>query len=75
MRTKCRNGLLLLAGLSLAWLSGCQNWPMDAGITLPAPGYLKHPPQYFPPSPPYPLPKELNSLEEAQRKVNDEQQR
>ncbi len=75
MTTKCRNGLLVLAGLGLAFLSGCQSWPMDAGITLPTPYYLKHSPQYFPPSPPYPLPRELNGLEEAQRKANDEQQR
>ncbi len=74
MKTNCRSGLLVLAGLGLAMLSGCQNWPMDAGITLPSPWYLKHSPEYFPPSPGYPLSKELGSLEEAQKKVNDNQQ-
>jgi hypothetical protein len=73
MKTNCRNGLLMLAGLSLALLSGCQNWPMEAGITLPSPHYLRHSPEYFPPSPPFPLQKELNSNEEAQKKVNDNQ--
>lgn len=28
-------------------------------VTLPSPHYLDHPPQYFPPSPPFPLPREL----------------
>ena len=73
MKKNCRNGLLVLAGLSLAFLSGCQSWPMDAGITLPSPYYLRHSPEYFPPSPPYPLPKELNSNEEAQKRFNDNQ--
>jgi hypothetical protein len=67
-----RNGLLLLTALCLALISGCQTWPMDAAMTLPSPYYLRHHPEYFPPSPPYPLPKELNSLEEAQKKVDDE---
>ncbi|MBI2808345.1 MAG: hypothetical protein HYX68_25435 [Planctomycetes bacterium] len=70
---KARNGLLLLASLGLALLSGCQTWPMDAGITLPSPYYLRHSPQYFPPSEPYPLSKELRSLEEANKKYFDEQ--
>jgi hypothetical protein len=73
MTTLSRKCVILLAGLSLAVLSGCQTWPMEAGITLPSPHYLRHAPQYFPPSPPYPLPKELSSLEEAQRKANDNQ--
>ena len=37
----------------------------EAGLTLPSPYYLKHFPQYYPPSPAYPLPKELASMEEA----------
>ncbi len=74
MKTNCRNGLLVFAGLSLAFISGCQSWPMEAGITLPSPYYLRHSPEYFPPSPPYPLSKELNSNEEAQKKFNDSQQ-
>jgi hypothetical protein len=34
-----------------------------AGMTLPSGYYLKHPPQYFPPSPPFPVPRELASQE------------
>jgi len=54
-----------LAGMSLALvtLSGCQTW--IAGMTLPSGHYLEHPPQYFPPSPPFPLPRELASQERA----------
>lgn len=74
MTINCRIGVLALAGLGLAFVSGCQNWPMDAGITLPSPWYLKHPPQYFPPSPAYPLENETNGLAEAQKKANEEQQ-
>ncbi len=66
-------GLLLLAGLSLSLLSGCQTYVMEAGITVPSPHYLRHPPQYFPPSDPYPLSKELRSLEEAAKRANDDQ--
>jgi hypothetical protein len=49
------------AGLALTALSGCQTWV--AGMTLPSGRYLQHPPQYFAPSPPYPLPRELASQE------------
>jgi hypothetical protein len=54
---------LSLAGLSLALatLSGCQTW--TSGMTLPSGRYLQHPPQYFPPSPPFPLPREQAALE------------
>jgi len=52
-------------GLGLAGLSGCQTWVPEAGLTMPTPSYLKHQPQYIPPSPPFPLSKELSSLEEA----------
>ncbi len=59
-------GILPLAlGLGLGLLSGCQTWNMDAGVTMPTADYLRHPPQYFPPSPPYPLPKELKSIQDA----------
>jgi hypothetical protein len=44
-------------GLMLANLTGCQTWV--AGMTLPSGRYLQHPPQYFPPSPPFPLSREL----------------
>ena len=48
-------------GLALATLSGCQTWV--AGMTLPSGHYLQHLPQYFPPSPPFPLSQELASQE------------
>jgi hypothetical protein len=35
----------------------------EAGMTLPSPRYLEHPPQYFAPSPPFPLPRELAAQE------------
>jgi hypothetical protein len=57
--------MALSVGLGLAGLSGCQTWVPEAGLTMPTPFYLKHQPQYLPPSPPFPLPKELSSLEEA----------
>jgi hypothetical protein len=48
-------------GLALAALSGCQTW--TSGMTLPSGRYLQHPPQYIPPSPPFPLPRELAGQE------------
>lgn len=72
MATLSHKSLIVLAGLAL--LSGCQTWVPEACITLPSPHYLRHAPQYFPPSPPYPLPKELSSLEEAVKKANDNPQ-
>jgi hypothetical protein len=48
-------------GLTVALLSGCQTW--TSGMTLPSPHYLDHPPQYFPPSPPFPLPNELAQMQ------------
>lgn len=71
MKTRRRNRLLVLAGLGLATLSGCQTWVPEAGITVPSGHYLRHSPQYFPPSEPYPLPKELRSLEEAAKQSYD----
>jgi hypothetical protein len=50
-------------GLVLATLSGCQTWVPGAGITLPSPHYLEHPPQYIAPSPPFPLTRELANQE------------
>jgi hypothetical protein len=49
------------AGFGLLGLGGCQTW--TAGMTLPSPHYLEHPPQFFAPSPPFPLPRELASQE------------
>ena len=57
-------------GLSLALLAGCQTWVPEAGMTLPSGHYLKHPPQYIPRSPDFPLTKELASQEEARAKQN-----
>ncbi len=54
-----------IVGLGLAAMSGCQTWVPEAALTLPSPNYLQHPPQYIPPSPPYPLPRELKSLTDA----------
>ena len=67
---KKRTGMLTLAiGLMLASTPGCQTWVPEAGLTLPTWRYLDHPPTYIPPSPAYPLTKELNSLEEAAAKI------
>jgi hypothetical protein len=71
MKTTRRSRWLVLAGLGLALLSGCQTWVPEAGITLPSAHYLRHTPQYFPPSEPYPLPKELKSLEDASKQSFD----
>ena len=71
MTTKRRKGVIALAGLGLTLLSGCQTWVPQAGLTLPSPHYLSHIPQYFPDSEPYPLPRELRSLEEAQKQANE----
>lgn len=57
--------LTAAAGVILGALSGCQTWVPEAGLTLPTGHYLRHPPQYIPPSPPFPLPNELSNLEEA----------
>lgn len=58
---------LLASGfaLTLTTLTGCQTYFPEAGLTLPTGHYLRHPPQYFPPTPDYPLPRELSHLEEA----------
>lgn len=59
------NRLLAGLGLSLVALTGCQTWVPATGQTLPSPRYLQHPPQYFPPSPPFPLSRELAAQERA----------
>lgn len=58
-----RHGCVMGLGLALAVLTGCQTW--TSGMTLPSGHYLQHPPQYFPESPPYPLTRELASMEAA----------
>lgn len=52
-----------LTGLAIGTtaLTGCQT--NVAGMTLPSGHYLEHPPQYFAPSPPFPLSRELASQE------------
>jgi hypothetical protein len=52
-------------GLMLSALVGCQTYIPSASLTLPSPRYLEHPPQYIPPSPPFPLTRELASMEAA----------
>jgi hypothetical protein len=49
-------------GLLLTTLAGCQTWVPTAGVTLPSPEYLDHPPQYIPPSGVFPLPREEASM-------------
>jgi hypothetical protein len=61
MRIKRRWLAGVAAGLGVA-LTGCQTWV--GGMTLPSPRYLEHQPQYFPPDPPFPLPRELASQED-----------
>jgi hypothetical protein len=58
-----RNACVMGLGLTLAGLTGCQTW--TSGMTLPSGHYLQHPPQYFAESPPYPLSRELASMEAA----------
>ena len=67
MRTTRRRPFLWTAGLGLllAVLGGCQTWV--GGLTLPSGHYMKHYPQYFPPSPDFPLELELEHLEDASR--------
>ncbi len=64
-RIRAWSGLVAAAGVVLIGTSGCQTWVPEAGLTLPSANYLKHQPQYIPPSPPFPLPRELANLEEA----------
>ena len=63
MKTMRQWQLLSLAGLGilLAATTGCQT--NIAGMTLPSGHYLQHPPQYFTPSPAFPLQRELAGME------------
>lgn len=64
MKCKRWTGCWLAAlGLGLTALGGCQTYVPGASVTLPSGRYLEHPPQYIPPSPPFPLPRELAALE------------
>lgn len=55
----------LAVGFALGLIAGCQTYHPETGLTLPSGWYLQHQPQYFPPTPPYPLPRETAALEEA----------
>ena len=55
-------------GLAVLALTGCQT--QMAGMTVPSPHYLLHPPQYIPPSPPFPLPRELAGQEATAAAAN-----
>lgn len=56
---------LVLASLGLSMLTaGCQTWIPEAGVTMPSGEWLLHPPQFFPPSPPFPLPRELKAMQD-----------
>ena len=62
----------LVSGLSAVTLgcvalTGCQTYPAGfGGMTLPSPHYLKHYPQYFSPDPPFPLQRELDSMQDPE---------
>ena len=58
---------LLAAFLGIGFLAttGCQTWVPAAGMTLPSGRYLKHPPQYIPPDPEFPLTNEAVAMDEA----------
>jgi hypothetical protein len=50
--------------LALSAMTGCQTWFPEAGLTLPSGDYLNHPPQFFPRSPAFPLPREEMRMEQ-----------
>ena len=67
MRTNRRWAVSVAAflGLGLACSSGCQT--VMGGMTLPSGRYLDgHYPQYFAPDPAFPLPRELNSMQDPE---------
>jgi hypothetical protein len=57
--------LAVMVGVGLSSLSGCQTYFPETGQTLPSGHYLQHLPQYIPPTPAFPLPREESSLEQA----------
>ena len=63
---RTRLGLLGLTWV-LAAAAGCQTW--TAGMTLPSGFYLDHPPQYIPPSPAFPLTRELSRQDQTNAAV------
>lgn len=66
MKRYCSASRILASlGLTLVTLGGCQTYVPATGQTLPSPRYLQHPPAFYPPSPPFPLARELASQERA----------
>jgi hypothetical protein len=61
-----RRWLVAGLGLALVGATGCQTWIPSVGLTLPSGDYLKHPPQYIPEGPAFPLERELASMEPGQ---------
>ena len=58
---------VLTVGAAGACIAGCQTPPAGfGGMTLPSPHYLQHPPQYFPPDPPFSLQRELDSMQDPE---------
>jgi hypothetical protein len=70
MRNKKLPGWLSIGCLAFALsvLTGCQTWM--GGMTLPSGHYLDHPPQYFAPDPPFPLERELQTMQEQGRQAD-----
>jgi hypothetical protein len=67
--TRWWTGLAVAAfGLSLTGAIGCQT--SVGGMTLPSGYYLDHKPQYFPPDPDFPLPKELATMNAQDSLIN-----
>jgi hypothetical protein len=57
--------LVVSAGLASVLSFGCQTYYLPTGQTLPTGDYLHHFPQYNPPTPAFPLPREQSNLEQA----------
>jgi len=57
----------IAAGLSLCLVSstGYEMQVPETGVTLPSGYYLGEPPQYNPPSPSFPLPREMEILKDG----------
>jgi hypothetical protein len=64
-RTRWMSACLAGLGLTIVGLVGCQTQVPGTGQTLPSPRYLDHPPEYHPPSPIFPLARELANQEKA----------
>src|SRR5438552_3685206 len=58
-----------ILGIAVVGVTGCQT--NIAGMTLPSPHYLDHPPQYIPPTPDFPLRREMAEMEKMYGKEGD----